>query len=566
MLKFVFASEDDSYLLDSLLSVSLDDYLYFQGRKEGFDLIFFISCDNEGGDVRYSLLPADQAAGEVTVGRDFWGRKQRLGSGNEGLGQEELLGKLSMLAQNRKRGKSRIGMVFELRAFCCFFRQESNLQQLLIWLDKPEGPEFVLKVPVIAEHCVDAFLAESSVFRHRIQDAQAGRRLRSISPVLYELLQQGGCLFEKMERQMGDQCVFLNRFTQKNLERVVRRSLWIDHPERRESPQMQRDVCDFLYAYYHSAGMPRAANNLLRSNESHHFRQLQKDLNNEEIWNQITQLCRRWRGEEQHASLRHILRDNSGIVCDQTEGPCVVFRENPLLLAVQSISRKLNIGEAGADSCRGRLLNCLEQLQKPGTFLQTPEVMDWQRQCLEAVEKLPDPARPECTQILEMTAEALNFGLEHRFAFRTREDQEKWQAYLRMIKLSDRSFVLWQNLHRQEAERDRCQQKLESCQTSIADFEKKHMKKYLRWLDDEAGIRVLTPQEQKLHSAYTDLRACYGELDKSWKEKNTQLTNSQTGYKQCQQLLDRIRNKIRYAYVPELDLDEELKKLESSLY
>lgn len=267
----VFAQEDE-YYLKSLACLNLNQFLYYQLKKE-YDGIYFISSLQDD----YLLeIPDAKAYGyyketEETEERSFF---RRFFSSN----QEETIHEEKQEIPKRQgnsfrdriyqilKKRKKQAFVFTIECFSELFHGERAANEISELQQKCLGKNiFLIQAPptMVGSH---SYLTDENGFFRLKLFPELFHRQRSSQEKIYE----------KIQEIMGECCHFLNKLERQEIQWMVRRCLMDEKSFGCGKIYLEDEYADFLYRWYHSQALRRQTGTILPENT----RRLMKEIRN----------------------------------------------------------------------------------------------------------------------------------------------------------------------------------------------------------------------------------------------------------------------------------------------
>ena len=266
-IQYIFAN-DDVYILDSMARENLNDYLYYEFGKnhtKDYQYIYQIS----GLRPAYAVKTADEASFDLAA---------RAKQGFLRFGRRMVYDGMPLIMEGdqlRRLMKDASHAVFIFRldtfrdAFDSCARQLAEMAQ-----NSPHtGNRIFLLCPTAASGSMPSFMDKRSVFR----SAECGRIFEDIDQCFKEG-DTSGSSYRSLKSLRRDGVVFLNDFSERNIERVIRWVLWDSGMDKSVTPQQERRVARFLYTWYHSPQMQSVYRDIVSPNEKRSFEELADEI------------------------------------------------------------------------------------------------------------------------------------------------------------------------------------------------------------------------------------------------------------------------------------------------
>lgn len=266
-IQYIFAN-DDIYFLDSMARENLNDYLYYEFRKnhtKDYGYIFEIT----GLRPLYSVRTWDEGSfGVAAKAKQSFLSFRKLEYDGMPINMDG--------DQIRKlvRDASRAAFIFRLDTFRDLY--DSYVKMLFdVSVKSPHtGTRIFLLAPTEASSSMHSFMDERSVFRV----SPESRRIFGDIETCFKKGDTQGNSYKDLKKLRKDGVVFLNDFSEKNIEKVVRWVLWNEKMDDDVTPDQERKVCRFLYKWYRSPQMQNVYRDVVSPNESRSFQELAEDI------------------------------------------------------------------------------------------------------------------------------------------------------------------------------------------------------------------------------------------------------------------------------------------------
>lgn len=435
---FVFANED-VYCLKSLMALDLEQYLYYQLKKNGYQGIYFIGKQEERCTVAtydaYSeeLYARSDKSAFMSKMIDLWGVASsgpRPGRAAVTVSNAEQLCRkwLPLLKKEQKQA-----FVFRLDAFSELFSGEGRceLAELIrVGRQQPQGQKniLVLLAPISASEGAGWLLDEAGVFG--TLDGKSGQ------PLCWEVesLIHGSKnvkLYEQLHHQLGERCQFLNRFTRERLRDLVRYHYLVRCPEEAADPRWIEDVSDLLYCWHHSARLQGETGPLFSLNERQTFSQLLSDLSHGTVRRNMAREISRLRQGNETDCLYDIIRAGY-----QLEEPAICMPADDL------IARRLRTLKVRPSMLPEREMNWLRRVIREYQSQRT-RIMDetLKEQLSWCVTKLEEALNQKDVSTARHILLALEDAQKRELVYGEAE-QVIWKSREKIIQLSEANFKL----------------------------------------------------------------------------------------------------------------------------
>lgn len=432
---FVFGNFKDCYLLPSLVQVDLNGYLYCQLKKQGYEGIYFIS--GMDGDFILNIYDEDSRElyqkltkkGKGLMG--FFGKDEEDAQASIGLpGGAECARRFTAML---KKGHN-LAFVFRLNTFSEIFGGEDRERLAEFsrtghkYLEQ-NGNILVFQLPMTASGSLPWLTDRKGVF--------APLPEYSLCPEMALILEQEHSvkLYEQMSRDMGERCVFLNRFTPAQMEAVARRYFLTEKPDWSWQEQDVQDLGYFLCHWYGSAQLRRETGPILSENETKQFSLLLRDLRNATAWWSIQRSMTSLRNTREGDSLKQILQKHyppdscgAGILSDS-----LLARKMKQIQIPDTLYGSMP--ELGRDPLE-KFQALVQEYQTPRSHPMCPELEKTLMQCLSSLEAA---ANRGDTATFERAVKALRYGVTQKFRYEEGERQV-WTCQVTVLQLSEDIF------------------------------------------------------------------------------------------------------------------------------
>ena len=265
--QYIFAN-DDVYFLDSMARENLDDYLYYEFKKnhtKDYSFIFEIT----GLRPLYSVRTWDEGSFSAAAKA-----KQGLLSFKKLVYDGMPINMDGDQVRKLVRDASRAAFIFRLDTFRDIY--DDYIRGLFdVSVKSPHtGNRIFLLSSTDASGSMPSFMDEKSVFRR----GPESRRIFGDIDTCFKKGDTQGNSYKDLKRLRKDGVVFLNEFSERNIEKVVRWVLWNEGLDREVTPAQERKVCSFLYKWYRSPQMQNVYRDAVSPNESRSFQELAEDV------------------------------------------------------------------------------------------------------------------------------------------------------------------------------------------------------------------------------------------------------------------------------------------------
>ena len=399
LIQFIFANED-TYFTDSGLRLNLVRWLYgelygryqhvffFREQKRDFGILVFDSDSwNIASEQTKKLLP-------FTIKGTGAYRKSKTGS---------LLTTSPDSVFRLLRSVKRSAFVFEIASFAKIMagneallsqlRQENALTQNLL----------LIRGSIQAEYNRAFFRDTESVFHSK---TDRGYLFPEIVQAFCEPDEfREGC-YRKLQKLLGEGCIFLNRFSREAILPVVWNAAWHkDNMLPDISEKAVEEITDFIYCWYHSNLVQARWNKLFHSNDRREFRSLYTDLTRN--WDEITQAAAEFR----------VWRETDGYPAEDVEESFCVC-DSSLIKRLKSIRPQAAlVGEDTAVAERIEIQKAYRLLLKERT--QSPDE-DLKKLMLRVTVRMERGALRGDLRTVRYGGECLQFACNHNYSMKGR--------------------------------------------------------------------------------------------------------------------------------------------------
>lgn len=422
LLHFVFARSNDSYLLDSLVRMDLQDYLFYNLKNQGYRGIYFIRAT--GGGQQLEILDQESHKRYVRnrerslFAKLLFGQEQETFHGRKALLLAEPVEFAAQMLRMLRQEQD-MAFVFEIHAFSGLFGQcVEQLDQLIensAACRNQARNIIVIQSPVTSSDSLTELAGENSLFRRT-------RNGKSLCPELYSILEKTGYvpLYDKMAAELGRRYWFLNEFTEENLENIALRHCLITDKTGRYTTGEIRDTADFLYAWYHSPQLRGETGAMLSENEYYNFSMLQKDLS--EYWRSVQRKVAEWRKKCPQGRLLLYLRakysmEETGLYIVSDDELAKKLRSIPFPAELYQGQSRETVQEA-----KDSFNHVVADYQKPGSQLISQELRRILSHCIEVME---NAVLRKDQETFRKGLDMLQYAVSSQFSYQE-QDQPLW--------------------------------------------------------------------------------------------------------------------------------------------
>ncbi len=377
-IQFVFANEQDSYYLPSLMRVSFYRYLLYNLKKSGYEAVYFWE-EHEG---KYEFGYMDEASAQHYVKIRPKGFIEKIFSGpsngaadtNVWTSVQTAPDVMEKLFYGIAGSRKKTALIVPITVFERFFSNNGRAKELLERNRRQNhsGNLVLLTASVKAEESNRCLTEEKGVL-----------------PRLFEEVRQAAMpdgirhLYEKLKDNLSDRCVYLNELDRNMIRNIVRKNCVFDGQGRIPvSADMIEKMTDVIDWFYHSEAFRRETPIHLPENQKREYLIIDKSLQNQRNCDVMIDWIEQTAGAMSADAFReylrnHFLRENSGCYIytdsfllrqwDQLRVPPEMFQNKPEWQSSMSRCRRILRmmvlrGDESIDKVNLEL--CMDQLRR----------------------------------------------------------------------------------------------------------------------------------------------------------------------------------------------------------
>ena len=264
----VFAQEDE-YYLKSLACLNMNQFLYYQLKKE-YDGIYFISSLQDDYLLEIPDIKSYRYYKE-TEEKSFFGRffsdnlDEMIHEEKQEIPKQQDISFRNRIYQILKKRK-RQAFVFTIESFSELFYGEYAADEVSELQQKCLGKNiFLIQAPPTMVGSLPYLTDENGFFRLKLFPELFCRQSSSQEKI-----------YERIQEIMGGCCCFLNKLGRQEIRWMVRRCLMDEKNFGYGKIYLEDEYADFLYRWYHSQALRRQTGSILPENE----RRLMKEIRN----------------------------------------------------------------------------------------------------------------------------------------------------------------------------------------------------------------------------------------------------------------------------------------------
>lgn len=428
---FVFADPKDSYILPGLVRLDLNGYLYYILKEQGYESVLFVS----GLESPFRLELYDEASRSLYLshGRKsggFWSKGTQ--DRTEDPRVYQLSEDLPKRLINLLKKSSDTAFVFRLDSFYEIFNGNRGLLREFVrtgqrYLEQ-NGSILVLQMPLSAGGSLGYLTDPKGIF----SDMDG----ISLCPEVTLILErnQDVKLYEALEREMGERCVFLEQFTFDKIQLMVRAAFLTD-PEWDWSEADVKDVAAFIDSWHSSECLRQQVGRVLSTEDSRPAWTLINQLSiPHERW-KVLRVIRQWDTKGQ--PLRQYLRE---AYPPDPESPRILA-DNQLAKAMGRICVPQELYGGSPELGKvilGRFQELVREYQTPRSRPCDKGLDDVLCEYIQILEKA---AQRGDRETFERSVRFLDRAVESGFRFGA-EDCQGWSIRTTILRLSVKLFEL----------------------------------------------------------------------------------------------------------------------------
>ena len=284
LIHVLFANED-RYVLDSMVSLDLTEYLNYELHRRHFARILFVEGLQNSCVIRVFSEKARDWCEEQLKGLFGMGR---IGRGDIPAAGKGMLLKCSPEQVRRLAAQaSETAFVFRLDVFARVFRGCEDELEKMRGENELRRNLMILRAGVVAEDSRALFMDKKGIFQ---ASSGTGRLFPEVvSAFTGDDPADEGC-YVRLQRMLGDRCVLLNRFSRDAVRRAVRYTSWVVREGKDAlSEEQLENTAAYVWKWYHDAAEQTARGGLLPEDPARSYDILIRDL--DRYWKVVSEVA-----------------------------------------------------------------------------------------------------------------------------------------------------------------------------------------------------------------------------------------------------------------------------------
>lgn len=284
-IQIAFANEEDTYVLPSMISVNYQHYLYYCLKKAGYEAVYFW----HEGEKNPEILYLDEESGryyEKVRPQSFYQKyfapsesSKYMTDGSATTVKIQNDNTMEQLFDQLMRGKKKCAMVVSVGVFDRFFSKNERAIHLIEMYKTQKSNKNLLLITATscAEDSNQYFIKTDGILCKLFEEIR-----QAVSSNYHSNL------YENIQRNMGEKCLFLNTLSREQIRNVVKRQMMKNY---REDIPMSKDFLEkvtlVIEWYYHSEKFRKETPIHFSENKKRELRGVDKELKNLRVWGMI---------------------------------------------------------------------------------------------------------------------------------------------------------------------------------------------------------------------------------------------------------------------------------------
>lgn len=443
-IQIAFANEEDSYVLPSMISVGYQRYLFYCLKKAGYEAVYFWG-DSES---KYELFFMDNdSANYYEKVRPKGALERILGSSDSVVKNEEhKLTSVKIANENTMeqlvyeilKGKKKTALVIPMKVFDTFFSKSDRAQTLVQRYKEQKSSKNLLLITasVRAEDSNKYLIRENGILSKLFEEIR-----QAVIP------SKGSNIYESMQMNMGDKCIYLNDLNRESICNVVRKQMILNPAtDLNISLDMMERIAMVYEWYYQSRKFRENTPVMLPENKKRELKVIEKSLSNMRT---LTTICT-WIEDTGDWNSAEGFRAYLKNMYPKDTGECFIYTDNFLLRLWEQIIIPESMLNIYQKSWKRKMEDFTERLR--AVILRNDEDLDKVNFDI-GMEQVKKSVKDHNADSLRHAMNSVEFLLDNVYE-REASYQEIWPFYQKLFELSNEinklKLEVEDNQHRME--------------------------------------------------------------------------------------------------------------------
>ena len=277
-IQIVFANEEDSYVLPSMISVNYQRFLFYCLKKAGYEAVYFWG-DN---DSKYELFFMDNESAQYYEKVRPKGALERILGSSDSVIKNEEYKLISVRISNENimeqivyeilKGKKKTALVIPMKVFDAFFSKVDRANTLVQKYKEQKSNKNLLLITasVRAEDSNKYIIRENGILSKLFEEVR-----QAVIP------SKESNIYESLQMNMGDKSTYLNDLNREMIRNVVRKQMILySETEMNISSDMMERIAMVYEWYYQSRKFRENTPIMLPENKKRELKVIEKSLSN----------------------------------------------------------------------------------------------------------------------------------------------------------------------------------------------------------------------------------------------------------------------------------------------
>ena len=431
-IQFAFANEEDMYVLPSTISVNYQRYLFYCLKKAGYEAVYFWS----EGEKNPELVYMDEASGryyEKVRPQGFFEKyfsstdpEKVLVRGQMSTVKIQNEAVMDQLLAQLLRGRKKTAVIVSVGVFDRFFSKNDRAKKLIETYRTQKNNKNLLLITATA----------------RAEDSNC--YFTNTDGILYKLFEEirqavsynpHSNLYENIQRNMGDKCLYLNALNREIIRNIVRRRMMMDIREDMPmSGAFVEKVTLVIEWFYHSEKFRKETPMHFPENKKREQKVIDKGLQNLRAWGMIDAWLDSLKDCETPDQLKQYLNQNY----PKDSQRCFIYTDNFLLRLWEQIIIPEELLNMYQKSWIRRKKELTEHLR--AIVVRGDEALD--KMCLDiCMEHMKKGISHRDTNSIRYGMNGVEFLLDNSYEHEEAYD-DIWKFYQKLFEISNEVYKL----------------------------------------------------------------------------------------------------------------------------